>query len=95
MVENRAVDEFVWVVILVRWKQFTWQFSIGIGKCSQVIRETWSDFQTGKSTLDVLSDKLWADSCDVEVSKLFRREVAVKNTCKESSQDSILHFNFK
>ena len=95
MVENRAVDEFVWVVILVRWKQFTWQFSIGIGKCSQVIRETWSDFQTGKSTLDVLLDKLWADSCDVEVSKLFRREVAVKNTCKESSQDSILHFNFK
>ena len=37
---KRAGDEFVRVVVLVRWEQFTQQFSVDIRKCSKVIRET-------------------------------------------------------
>ena len=37
---KRAGGEFVRVLVLVRWEQFTQQFSVDIRKCSKVIRKT-------------------------------------------------------
>ena len=55
---------FIGFPVLIGRKQFTQKLSPLIRKCSQVIRKTRSDFQTGKYTLASILDKLWTNSCN-------------------------------
>ena len=51
MIEYGTAAKFIGFPVLIERKQFTKQFSPVIRKCSQVVRKTRSDFQTGKSRL--------------------------------------------
>ena len=57
MMKYGTTDKVIGFPVLIGWKQFTQQFSPLIRKCSQVVRKTRSDFQTGKSTLATILDK--------------------------------------
>ena len=96
VVEKLAWDEFIGVVVLVWWEQFTQIFSIDVRKCSQVEGKTRRGFQTGKRTESVVIHKISSNACDVQIWKFIFLEVAVrKHTICRYSVDSFLGYEYR
>ena len=81
--------KFVRVVVLVRWKQLTGEFSIDIGECSEVKWETRRYVDTPSPTLTAFNNKICGERCDVQVRELLSLEVCIWNAILNISADTL------
>ena len=69
VVKSIARDEFLWVVVLVWRKVFTWQFIVVVREGSQVEWKARETFQTHQRALETSLNETSTYSCDIQVGE--------------------------
>ena len=75
MMQSLAWKKVLWVVVFVRWKDFTDKFSSFIWKSSKVERETRQVVQTGKHAWQTVFDDTFSKSSDVQEGEFVLFEI--------------------